>query len=83
MASTKVPTDRVSPPEVAGLIEYVERLCEERPNTVLRLASGKNSHKSPAVAGFLNGVRVRVQSSHPIDYENDGVTVSDRPEAAA
>ena len=32
-------TTHYSAPEVAKLIEYVERLCAERPNTVLRLAS--------------------------------------------
>lgn len=60
-------TTHYSAPEVAGLIEYVERLCEERPNTVLRLAtpakvpqlpqnSRKNSRKNAKVSkGLVNG----------------------------
>ena len=38
-------TTHYSAPEVAGLIEYVERLCEERPNTVLRLTIHEDSRK--------------------------------------
>jgi hypothetical protein len=40
-------TTHYSAPELAKLIEYVERVCEERPNTVLRLASPA-SPASPA-----------------------------------
>jgi hypothetical protein len=32
-------TTHYSAPELAKVIEYVERVCVERPNTVLRLAS--------------------------------------------
>ena len=35
-------TTHYSAPEVAKVIEYVERVCVERPNTVLRLASPAN-----------------------------------------
>ena len=38
-------TTHYSAPELAKVIEYVERVCLERPNTVLRLASPA---KSPA-----------------------------------
>ena len=51
-------TTHYSAPELAKLIEYVERVCEERPNTVLRLASpAKVPQKVPQNAALSERLR--------------------------
>ena len=50
-------TTHYSAPELAKVIEYVERICVERPNTVLRLASpAKVPQKAPQNAEVLKGL---------------------------
>ena len=50
-------TTNYSAPELAKTIEYVERLCQERPNTVLRLATpAKVPQKIPQNAKVLRGL---------------------------
>ena len=50
-------TTHYSAPELAKIIEYVERLCQERPNTVLRLATpAKVPQKIPQNAKVLRGL---------------------------
>jgi hypothetical protein len=52
-------TTHYSALELAKVIEYVERICVERPNTVLRLASPASPAKLPQSRAPQNATVVR------------------------